>query len=228
MRFSRNVSHRIDGAGAVLAAALMLAAAARAESDAPVGDVVRRVQERFDATLDFTAKVEQQLEVVSAARTLEAHGTVAFKRPGKMRWSLENDEPQIIVADGSTLWFYQPKEQQVLKAPFRAAFRSSTPVSFLTGVGRLEDDFEASIDGRTERELHLLLVPKKDAAEIGRLKLTVDAETYDILAAEIRDPLGNVTRLKFSDLKRNSGLPDSLFQFEVPPGVDVVEAPIGD
>jgi len=31
-------------------------------------------------------------------------------------------EPQVIVADGQTLWFYQPKEHQVMKAPFDAAF----------------------------------------------------------------------------------------------------------
>ena len=228
MRFSRNVSRRIEAAGAVLAAALAFAPAAWAQGDGQVADVVRRVQARFDATLDFTANVEQKIEVVNAGRALEAHGTVAFKRAGKMRWSLENDEPQVIVADGRTLWFYQPTEKQVLKAPFRAAFRSSTPVSFLTGVGRLEDDFDASIAGRTEREVRLALVPKKDATEIGRLELTVDAESYDIRAAEIRDPLGNVTRLVFSDLRRNTQLPDSLFQFEVPAGVDVVEAPIGD
>ena len=228
MRFSRSASRRTERAAVALAIGLGLAGAARAESAPEVADVVRRVQERFDATLDFSAKVEQRLEAVSAGRTLEAHGTVQFKRPGKMRWSLESDEPQVIVADGSTLWFYQPTEQQVLKAPFRAAFRSSMPVSFLTGVGKLEDDFTVSIDGRTPAEVRLLLVPKKDSAEIGRLQLTVDAASYDIVAAEVRDPLGNVTKLRFSDLHRNAGLSDSLFRFEVPPGVDVVEAPIGD
>jgi outer membrane lipoprotein carrier protein len=145
-----------------------------------------------------------------------------------MRWMLQNDEPQVIVADGTTLWFYQPEERQVLKAPFRAAFRSTTPVSFLTGVGRIDDDFNVTLEGRNEREIYLQLVPKRDGGEIGRLKLTVDAATFDIVAAEVRDPLGNLTRLRFTDLQRNGGLADSLFQFEVPPGVDVVEAPIGD
>ena len=56
--------------------------------------------------------------------------------------------PQTVVADGTTLWLYQPKEQQVMKAPFDAAFRSTTPISFLTGVGRITDDFSrATLDG---------------------------------------------------------------------------------
>jgi len=44
----------------------------------------------------------------------------------------------------------------------------------------------------------------------------------------VTDPVGNRTRLFFTDLKRNAGLSDEAFRFEVPAGVDVVEAPIGN
>jgi outer membrane lipoprotein-sorting protein len=43
----------------------------------------------------------------------------------------------------------------------------------------------------------------------------------------VRDPLGNLTKLEFSNLRRNTGLGDALFRFDVPAGVDVIEAPIG-
>ncbi len=190
--------------------------------------IVQKVQDRFDATQDFTGSLHQELVIASVGRTVSADGTVAFKRPGKMRWTLQGDDPQVIVADGTTLWFYQPEEQQVLKAPFRAAFRSTTPISFLTGVGRISDDFTASVEEQGEGLLQLGLVPRKGEGDLGRLRLTVETANYDIVGAEIHDPLGNVTHLRFSDLKRNQGLADSLFEFTVPPGVDVVEAPIGD
>jgi outer membrane lipoprotein carrier protein len=211
----------------LLGLAALFAHAATAHA-AAVEDVVRRVQERFDATSDLTAAVDQELVVASAAKTLRAKGTVAFKRPGKMRWQLSNGDTQVIVADGATLWFYQPEEEQVLKAPFRAAFRSSTPVSFLTGVGRLSDDFDVQLDGEASGVIHLALRPRKADGELGRLRLTVDAQSYDIVGAEIVDPLGNITRLRFSDLRRNTGLDDAQFNFVVPPGVDVIEAPIGN
>ena len=195
---------------------------------AAVEDVVRRVQERFDATKDLSASVDQELVVASAGKTLHATGTVAFKRPGKMHWNLHNGTTQVIVADGTTLWFYQPDEQQVLKAPFRAAFRSSTPISFLTGVGRLGEDFDVSVEGEAEGVIQLALRPRKADGELGRLRLMVDAQSYDIVGAEIVDPIGNVTRLRFSGVRRNTGLDDAQFHFEVPPGVDVIEAPIGN
>ena len=57
------------------------------------------------------------------------------------------------------------------------------------------------------------------------LVLDVGPQTYDIIAAEVTDPLGNVTRLAFSNLRRDVGLDDSKFTFDVPPGTDVVEPP---
>ncbi|OFV88030.1 MAG: hypothetical protein A3J75_03210 [Acidobacteria bacterium RBG_16_68_9] len=190
-------------------------------------EVVRRVQARFDATADFTADVRQELLVASTGRSLSAQGTVAFKRPGKMRWALRNHEAQVIVADGATLWLYEPEEQQVLKSPFESAFRSSAPISFLTGVGRIGDDFDASLDGADDGHVYLLLVSHRDEQELGRLRLVVETNEYGIVGAEIRDPVGNVTTLRFSNMRRNVGLADALFRFEVPDGVDVIEAPIG-
>jgi outer membrane lipoprotein carrier protein len=193
-----------------------------------VNGVVRRVQERLDATNDFTAAVDEELVLASAGKTLHATGTVAFKRPGRMRWMLTDGAPQVIVADGTTLWFYQPDDHQVLKAPFQAAFRSSTPISFLTGVGRLAEDFDVTIEGGTGGALTLALRQRKGQGELGQLRLTVDAHSYDVVGAEIVDPVGNITRLRFSDLRRNTRLDDAEFHFDVPAGVDVIEAPIGN
>lgn len=193
--------------------------------------IVRKVQERYDSTRDFTAHVTQEMTIASLGRTTTAHGTVAFKKPGKMRWDLIQDDPQVIIADGKTLWLYQPQEHQVLKAPFDLAFRSTTPISFLTGVGRISRDFEVSLDGpgaggKDAKVLSLLLVPRRDRAAVGRLRLTVARDTGEIRGAEIHDPLGNVSRLRFDHIRRNVGLPDAQFEFQVPPGVDVISAPV--
>ena len=190
-------------------------------------DVVDKVQARYDQTKDFTANVQQELVMASAGKTMKASGKVAFKKPGKMRWTLTEGVSQVIVADGKTLWFYEPDEQQVLKAPFQNAFRSSTPISFLTGVGRLKSDFDVKVEDGGGGPLRLRLQPRGDS-DLGALILTVDPTSYDIVGAEVTDPIGNITKLQFSDLHRNVGLSDDAFHFEAPPGVDVVEAPIGN
>jgi len=44
----------------------------------------------------------------------------------------------------------------------------------------------------------------------------------------VYDPLGNVSILEFEDLRRNLGLTDERFEFEVPAGVDVISAPLAE
>ena len=211
------------------ALALTVVAVGTAVAAVAVSETVRKVQERYDATHDFTADVTQEMTIASLGKTVTSHGHVAFKKPGKMRWELTQDDHQLIVADGTTLWFYQPGEQQVLKAPFDAAFRSSTPISFLTGVGRIAQDFDVQSDGESPdgQLLYLLLVPRHESSDVGKLRLSVARDGYDIRGAEVHDPLGNVSRLRFEHIRRNVGLTDDQFVFQVPPGVDVITAPIG-
>ena len=203
---------------AALSAALALAAAPN------VDDVVKKLQQRYDETTDFTADFTQSVDVEALGQQLEAKGKVAFKRPGRMRWDFLEPDEQTIVADGKMLWVYQPAQKQVLRAPFTVAFQSAMPVSFLFGIGRLTKDFTPALVTADPQKIRLRLEPKSEA-EIGALVLDVDPKTYDVLAAEVKDPLGNVTRLEFSNLKRGVGLADSMFVFDVPDGVDVVEPP---
>jgi outer membrane lipoprotein carrier protein len=192
-----------------------------------VDDLVAGVQRRFDATDDLRADVAQEVFLASLDRTVTASGTVVFKRPGKMRWDLDGDEPQIIVSDGKTVWFYQPADEQVLKAPLDSVFRSTTPVSFLTGVGKIAEDFTVRIKSQTPDRIELLLDPKRAKEDLGSLELVVEPDSLEISEARITDPVGNVTDLRFTNRRRNTGVSDEEFDFEVPPGVDVVEAPIG-
>lgn len=189
--------------------------------------VARRVQERYDATESFTADVVQSMRVASLDKTLTSHGTVAFKKPGRMRWEFTKSERQLIIADGEMLWFYRPGEEQVFKAPFDRAFRSTTPISFLTGVGSIVADFNPSLDGESAdgKLLYLLLVPKVAGSDVGQLRLFIDRKDADIHGAEVRDPLGNVSTLEFNNLRRNVRLDDDQFVFEVPKDVDIITAP---
>jgi outer membrane lipoprotein carrier protein len=190
---------------------------------AAVDDVVKRLQARYDATTGFRAEFTQEVESATLGQKVESRGTVFFKKPGRMRWEF-SEPPQTLVSDGTFFWFYQPAQKQVLKTPFQQAFRSTTPASFLAGVGRLEQDFRIALIGESDAVYQLRLTPRQDAEAIGLLDLTVSATTFDILQATITDPLGNVTRLRFAHIDHTVPLDDTLFRFTLPPGVDVIEA----
>jgi len=216
----------------VVAIGLMLVRAASAFGErtipatpSAVDAIVQAVQNRYDATTDLSGDVVQETNVVRLNKTIVARGTVAFKKPGKMRWELANGDREVIVSDGKTLWMYRPEDQQVVRMPFDSAFRSSTPISFLTGVGKIAENFRVAFEGAEDGHLRLRLEPKRQEADVGMLWLLVDATSFDIVGAEVQDPLGNRSKLTFRNVRRNQGLSDTLFEFAVPAGVDVLEAP---
>jgi len=190
-------------------------------------DVVRKVQERYDQTQNFAADFTQEMRIEAGGQVIRSNGKVWFGRPGRMRWEYVSPETQTIIADGQTLWIVQPADNQVLKAPLQNAFESRTPVSFLLGVARIEQDFRATLlSPGDDGKLRLQLDPARaEDGSLGALVLDVDPATYDVAAATIRDPLGNTTRVVLVDVKRNGTIDESLFRFERPPGMDVIEAP---
>jgi len=209
---------------AVLVLALGLVAPARAADDDGLPAALRRLQERYESTRTLTADFRQTIESPTLASAIETHGTVAFEKPNHMRWDYAKPDEQQIVGDGETLWIYQPAERQVIKAPLERAFQATTPVTFLAGLGRLERDFEATLEKEEAERWTLRLVPRQDAG-IGTLRLVVRKKDASIEEARIVDPLGTTTRILFSNERRNVPLDAALFRFTPPSGVDVVRPP---
>ncbi|MCW5892190.1 MAG: outer membrane lipoprotein chaperone LolA [bacterium] len=209
---------------AVLAAVLVLVGSGGARAD-ELRTALDRLQQRYDATKTMKADFKQVVESPSLAGTLESKGTVAFEKPNRMRWDYAAPDPQLIVGDGTTLWVYQPDLKQVIKAPLTRAFQSSTPVTFLAGLGSLERDFEAKLEKDEGKEWLLRLTPRKQEQGLGTLFLAVRKSDASVAEARITDPVGTTTRILFSDEERNVALAADLFRFIPPDGVDVVAPP---
>jgi outer membrane lipoprotein carrier protein len=170
------------------------------------------------------ADFRQTVESPTLATPLKTSGRVAFEKPNRMRWDYDPPDTQTIVGDGTTLWLYQPDMNQVIKAPLGKAFQASTPLTFLSGLGSLERDFDTTLEKETADAWVLKLVPKRDAA-LGTLGLTVRKSDASIAEARITDAAGTTTRIAFENERRNSRLDAARFTFTPPAGVDVVKPP---
>ncbi|MFN8544815.1 MAG: outer membrane lipoprotein chaperone LolA [Candidatus Binatia bacterium] len=190
----------------------------------PLKDVLARLQERYDGTRTFRASFRQTVESPTLSGALESKGTVAFEKPNRMRWDYEQPDHQTIVGDGETLWIYQPEDKQVIRSPITQAFNASAPVTFLGGLGHLDQEFDAVLAKEDHDHWVLGLTPKKDKG-IGTLTLTVRKADAAVEEARVQDPLGTVTRIRFAGEQRNLALDPSLFHFSPPPGVDVIRPP---
>ena len=187
--------------------------------------LIDKVQAEYERTNDIYASFTQISHLRSVSKPKESSGMVYFKKPGKMRWEYTNPEQQLLVSDGRTMWFYVAEDEQVIVQPAEDAYGSKTPITFLSGMGKLQNDFYMNLlpesDSATAYKLELL--PKQPQPELAKLILTVDPKTYQIVHTAVYDPYGNITDVYLSNLDINVAPPDDVFTFDIPDGVDVIQ-----
>ena len=207
---------------APLALVLAAALAVQVEPQGTPADLAARVQQRYETIRDFEADFVQSYEGgVLQTRTTES-GTVAIKRPGKMRWVYTRPERKEFVSDGVRMYAYVPEDKQVIISP--APDVASTPALFLAGRGDLTRDYTPSftnVPGADEL-LGLKLVPKGQDPEYEWLILGLHRETLQIRQLVAADRQGGQSTFLFSNLKENQKLADKTFEFRIPRGVDVI------
>jgi len=189
--------------------------------------ILDKVQTQYDIHKDFKAQFVQESLIKSLGRKQKAEGQVYFKKPGKMRWVYTDPFQQEIISDGQTLWTYRPADKQVIVAKMAQAFQSQTPTTFLAGLGNLKRDFQARFGQEPSpgKDYFLEMTPWETHGSLEKLFLQVDEKTFSILRARIQDVMGNVTEIRFADIHFDNRLPDDLFTFSPPQGVEVFRLP---
>lgn len=146
-------------------------------------------------------------------------GRVSLSAPKLFRWEYTRPYPQQIVADGRTVWIYEPDLQQVTKRPQGAEARTS-PLAALTDPAKLDAQFVVKDAGVQNGLQWLALTPK--GGESGFRSARLGFGAAGLARMQVVDQLGQRTDISFTDWKRNTPLPPATFRFSVPKGVDVI------
>jgi outer membrane lipoprotein carrier protein len=200
--------------------ACLLLAAPRAEVSASARGLVLAIEEHRARTADLVARFSQSYRSGLLGREIVERGVVSIKRPGRMRWEYKDPETKLFVSDGRTFYFYVPADRQVVVS--EQDERRSLAARLLSGQGGLLDEFDATLEEPVEEGvMRLRLVPRSKQADVE--SALVDAEPGGrIRGVLLQDVEGNRTRFRFDSVRENTGLPDRLFRFELPKGVEVI------
>ena len=200
-----------------VALALLVPAGSASAQPATPG---RTQLERLAAGLEtLEARFEQR--VIRSDGTLEdlSEGRVWLRQPHFFRWEYGGEFPEVVVADGTSVWIHDVELEQVTVRP-QADVASDSPLLVLTDIGRLDEQFEVREAGDFESMNLLELRPMDPEAEFDRVLLGLEGDTLQLLAME--DAFGLRTEIRFSEVKRNQPLDDALFHFTPPAGADVI------
>ena len=197
----------------------------------PLDADIAQIQKTYDTIRDIQAYFVQESVVKSwnAEQVQKAQGKVFFKKEGKMFWDYQEPTPQQIISDGNTLWFYEPEDKQVTVTTVGAGFQTQISADLLNGKARLKRDFAVTdMTSAAERQagkLVLQLIPRPSQQNLSKILLRLDKSTFLIYQTEVYDLFDNLTRITFSQIQIETNLPDTLFTFTPPPGVEILAPP---
>ena len=112
----------------------------KAELAPDVKALVDRVQAFYEKTQDFTADFKQDYTYKVFKRTQTSSGKVTFKKPALMRWEYEKPSPKTFVLAGDRVFAHDPEAKLLTRAALNTN-QLSASVTFLFGIGKLENEF---------------------------------------------------------------------------------------
>jgi outer membrane lipoprotein-sorting protein len=181
-------------------------------------------------------------------------GVAYFRRPGKMRWEYAAPENNLFLIDGKMAWFYVPADHTVTRVPAKQSTDWRTPLALLAGetkVSRVCARVEPAPDEPPEKTGDAVFTctvrgAAKDRAEITKKGERADpasarvepqqSEQEDTVLLEIAPESGELVRIvvrnkggvgiefHFAHWRDGPPIAESLFHFQPPPGVAIVNA----
>ncbi|MBL4829286.1 MAG: outer membrane lipoprotein chaperone LolA [Aliivibrio sp.] len=170
--------------------------------------------ERLNQSSGFSANFTQQVFSPEGGLIVEGEGDVKISRPNLFRWHTKTPDENLLVADGKTLWYFNPFVEQVTMMWLDQA-TNQTPFVLLTRNDPKDwanYDIEQSGDDFT-------LVAKDDSDNSGQFIVSI-AKSGVVNSFFVIEQDGQRSEFVFSQF--SSQTPDkNNFIFNVPEGVDI-------
>lgn len=180
----------------------------------------RLALEQFANGLEsFHASFEQVVLDSDGVEQDASEGELWLSRPSLFRWEYGGDFPEVIVADGERVWIYDISLEQITLRD-QSGLASDSPLTLLTDLDRLDQQFEVRDLGVNESLAYVELRSIREDAEFDRVLLGIEGQELRLIAME--DAFGLRTEIRIGASVRNPQLEAQHFVFIPPQDVDIV------
>jgi len=185
-------------------------------------EVVQRVKESREKTEDFSADLLQEKKIFLLKEKVVSRGKIRYKKPDLFLIEFFHPESTQMVFDGKTLLLYFKEEKmgeryQVQANPIVEKYLlfSKDPFQEKLASWKIVEEQASAVV--------IEILPKGKGALFVKTRIWVSKKDWMVVGMEMVERNGDTTLLRYSNIKRNTGLKDSDFQIELPKDVKLTE-----
>jgi outer membrane lipoprotein carrier protein len=179
--------------------------------------VERRYNNAKTLEIDFTQKYS-----MNGKGQRPETGTLYLLKPGRMRWEYQDPAGKLFLTDGQNAYFYSPNANRVERSKMKETDDVRAPFAFLLGKLDFQREFNKFYTREEGSNVWISAVPKSEKRPYERVEFLVTPD-YEIRTLRIIGQDQSVMDFDFRQERRNLKLAANLFQFQAPPGAEIVE-----
>lgn len=184
-------------------------------------EVLSRIRGTYDKVKSLEASFEQTFEWKLAGTTQTMRGKFWMKKPNKFR--IQTDV-QTVVSNGRVVWSYSPATAQVIITNYDPATMPLRPDNFVFVFPNERQTTYIKSERLSGVEHHVIdVIPSDSTLGIRKMRVWVDGRDWSANKVQYTNISGDVTTYTMNRVQTNATIPDSVFTFTPPRGVDVVD-----
>jgi outer membrane lipoprotein-sorting protein len=195
-----------------------------------LSQILKQMEQAGTTLIDFKADFTQIKVFTQFEDKEESSGKVIYKKSKKALWEFEQPSPRKAIINNDIAWLYVPKVKQVQKINLKDKAQTE---SILLGFGTPEAEIRGAYDvnllgaekinQKDTYRLELIPKDKNHSSYFSKTVLWIDKNNWLPIKTQLLESNEDTITIEFHDIQLNTNVADSLFDFKVPKGVEVVD-----
>ena len=176
-----------------------------------------RLAELLSGLNMYQANFQQRVTEPDGYVLDENTGVMSFERSGKLYWRVQEPFPSVLVADGESVYFYDPALDQVTIRQWTTD-PSVNPLAVFMGGISLADYYQVE-----QADQAFTLIPHTDHSGFSEMQIEFAAERP--VGMRVLDGLGQVKDIRLSVIepgKDRDIFPEDRYSFDIPATAEVI------
>ena len=170
----------------------------------------------------MSATVQQLIVESDGALLEESSIQMHVMRPDGFYWETLEPFSELLVTNGTILWSYQPDLEQVVIENWDSS-RAELAAELLSGrTDSLTEEYEIFAQGNAGENMVVFQLRPLDQNSLYR-RINISFDNAALFSIHLDNKNGQKTLWQFNQPQINQQLSPDLFNFQIPPGIDIVD-----